>query len=227
MRKLVAAAGLTAVLWTAGTGAAQAHVTVNPREATKGGFAAFDVRVPTERPDASTTEVTLGLPVDHPIGSVSVQPVPGWTYAVTRTQLAEPLVDEDGNTTTEVVSAVTWRATEGNAVRPGEFVQFPISLGPLPEDVDEVVFKATQTYDSGEVVRWIEEAGEDGAEPERPAPVVTLVAGDEDGTSAPAAASPATSADKKATTAIVVSLIAAALALAALTAGRGTSAPEG
>lgn len=224
MRKLVAA-GLTGVLWIAGAGTAMAHVTVNPREATRGGFATFDVRVPNERPDASTVEVTLSLPEDHPIESVSLQPVPGWIYAVARTQLAEPLVDEDGDPTAEVVSAVTWTATEGNAAKPGEFIQFPISLGPLPDDADRLVFKATQTYDSSEVVRWIEEAGEDGAEPEHPAPVVTLVAGDE-GTPTTAGLTPATSANGRATTAVVVSLIAAALALAALTSGKGKAASE-
>lgn len=225
MSKLVAA-GLTGALWIAGAGTAMAHVTVNPREATRGGFATFDVRVPNERPDASTVEVTLSLPEDHPIESVSVQPVPGWTYVVARTQLAEPLVDEDGNRTAEVVSAVTWRATEGSAAKPGEFIQFPVSLGPLPEDADRLVFKATQTYGSSEVVRWIEEAGEDGAEPEHPAPVVALVAGDER-TPAAAGLTPATSANGRATTAVVVSLIAAALALAALTSGKGKAGSEG
>jgi hypothetical protein len=36
------------------------------------------------------------------------------------------------------------------------------------------VFKAVQTYDSGEVVRWIEEAAEGAEEPEHPAPVLNL-----------------------------------------------------
>jgi periplasmic copper chaperone A len=49
-----------------------------------------------------------------------------------------------------------------------------VSVGPLPSDVDSLVFKALQTYDNGEVVRWIEEETPGGAEPERPAPVLKL-----------------------------------------------------
>jgi hypothetical protein len=35
-------------------------------------------------------------------------------------------------------------------------------------------FKAVQTYDNGDVVRWIESTPPGGAEPEHPAPVLTL-----------------------------------------------------
>jgi periplasmic copper chaperone A len=38
------------------------------------------------------------------------------------------------------------------------------------------VFKALQTYESGEVVRWIEETPPGGEEPEFPAPVLKLTA---------------------------------------------------
>ena len=39
-----------------------------------------------------------------------------------------------------------------------------------------MVFKAVQTYESGEVVRWIEQAAEGADEPEHPAPVLALTA---------------------------------------------------
>jgi uncharacterized protein YcnI len=55
-----------------------------------------------------------------------------------------------------------------------------VSAGPLPDDVDQLVFPAIQTYDDGETVRWIEETPEGGAEPEHPAPVLTLTAAEED-----------------------------------------------
>ena len=43
-----------------------------------------------------------------------------------------------------------------------------------------MVFKALQTYSSGEVVRWIEEPAEGAEEPEHPAPQITLVAAEEE-----------------------------------------------
>ncbi|MBI3257565.1 MAG: DUF1775 domain-containing protein, partial [Actinobacteria bacterium] len=82
-----------------------------------------------------------------------------------------------GDAVSEVVSAVTWTAdTPEDAIKPGEFDEFNISLGPLPSDVDTLTFKALQTYANGEVVRWIEAARTDDAEPERPAPVLMLTA---------------------------------------------------
>lgn len=160
---------------------AAAHVTVDPGEAPKGGFATLTFRVPTERDDASTTQLEVSLPTDTPIRSVSVQPKPGWSYEIEMTQLDEPIETEGGDEITEIVSKITW---SGGEIAPGEFDQFGVSLGPLPEDVDQVFFPALQTYDSGEVVRWIEEPAEDGSEPENPAPMLRLVEADDnhDGT---------------------------------------------
>ena len=70
---------------------AAAHVTVNPGEAAKGGYAALAFRVPNERPDSGTTTVEVNIPEETPIASISVRPTPGWTYTVERRQLPEPL----------------------------------------------------------------------------------------------------------------------------------------
>lgn len=151
---------------------AAAHVTVNPGEAPKGGFAALAFRVPNERDDASTTEVQVHLPEDHPISSVRVKPKAGWTYTLEHRTLDEP-IDNHGTEVTEVVSSITWSGGEIGAT---EYDEFEVSLGRLPEDVDQITFPAIQTYDSGEVVRWIDEPAADGEEePERPAPVLRLV----------------------------------------------------
>jgi periplasmic copper chaperone A len=157
---------------------AAAHVTVNPREAPKGGFTKLAFRVPNERDDAGTTRLEVVFPADHPIPFVSVKPHPGWTATPTKTKLAKPVTSADGDKTTEAVSKIVW---EGGTIKPGEFDEFEVSVGPLPEDVDSLTFKALQTYANGEVVRWIDEPGPDGAEPEHPAPVLKLTAagGDE------------------------------------------------
>ncbi len=155
---------------------AAAHVTVNPGEATKGGFAALAFRVPNERPDSGTTSLEVNIPEDTPIASISVKPTPGWTYTVERRTLAEP-IDMHGREVTEVVSKITWT---GGTINPGEFQEFEISAGPLPEDVDQILFPSIQTYASGEVVRWIDEPLESGDEPEHPAPLLTLVDGEDE-----------------------------------------------
>jgi uncharacterized protein YcnI len=157
---------------------AAAHVTVNPGEAPKGGFAALAFRVPNERDDSGTVSLEVNLPEDHPIANVSVKPTPGWEFAVERRTLDEP-IDNHGTEITEVVSKITWT---GGTINPGEFQEFEISVGPLPEDADQILFPSIQTYASGEIVRWIDEPTDDGEEPENPAPALTLVdAEDEQG----------------------------------------------
>jgi uncharacterized protein YcnI len=161
-----------------GVGTASAHVTVNPKEATQGGYAKFAFRVPNEKDTASTTKLEVVFPTDKaPIASVSTRPIPGWTVAVEKSKLATPLKNDDGEIT-EVVSKLTWTAAEGSAIAPGTFQEFEVSAGPLPE-VDQIAFKALQTYSDGDVVRWIDE----GAEADRPAPALKL-------TKAAAAAAP-------------------------------------
>jgi uncharacterized protein len=176
MRKLavVLAAAVAVVLAAA---PAFAHVTISPSEAPRGGFATLTFKVPNERDATSTTQLLVELPTDPPITSVSVQPVPGWTATVQRAPLPEPIQSEGGDEITEAVSSITWA---GGTIEPGQFQQFPISVGPLPE-ADQLVFKSVQTYSDGEEVRWIDEATAGGGEPEHPAPVLVLVASSEDG----------------------------------------------
>ncbi|GAB1336578.1 YcnI family protein [Streptomyces sp. E-15] len=156
-----------------------AHVTVQPEgTAAKGGYAVVDFKVPNERDDASTTRVEVNLPADHPIASVMAQPVPGWKVAVTRSKLAKPL-SAHGEKIDEAVTKVTWTA-DGKGIEPGYFQKFPLSLGALPDNADQLVFKAIQTYSDKEVVRWIEVPQEGQDEPENPAPVLELSAATDD-----------------------------------------------
>jgi uncharacterized protein YcnI len=151
---------------------ASAHVTVNPKEATQGGYGRLAFRVPTESDTASTTKVEVTLPEKAPVASVSTMPVPGWTVSVEKRKQDPPL-DVHGSKVTEVVSKVTWTATGDAAIKPGQFQEFPVSLGPLP-NTDKMIFKALQYYSDGSIVRWIEEPQAGAEEPEKPAPVLTL-----------------------------------------------------
>ncbi|MEU8958856.1 YcnI family protein [Streptomyces sp. NPDC048518] len=155
-----------------------AHVSVSPEgQAAKGGYATVNFKVPNEMDDASTNKLEVSFPADHPLASVMTQPVPGWKAEVTKTKLAKPL-EMHGEKIDEAVSKVTWTA-DGKGIQPGTFQKFPLSLGQLPEDADELVFKAVQTYDNKEVVRWIEPQKKGQEEPEHPAPALALTAATE------------------------------------------------
>ncbi|MFE6408903.1 YcnI family protein [Streptomyces sp. NPDC057837] len=172
-----AAAGLTVLALSA---PAFAHVTVQPEgTAAKGGYAVVGFKVPNERDDASTTKLEVTFPTDHPLASVMPQPMPGWKIEVTKSTLDKPL-EMHGEKITEAVSKVTWTA-DGKGIEPGYFEKFPLSVGQLPEDADQLVFKALQTYSDKEVVRWIEVPQEGQEEPDNPAPVLELSAASEDG----------------------------------------------
>ena len=148
---LAAAAVLTAA------GAASAHVTVHPESYVKGatdGLLTF--RVPNEEDTASTTKVQVFLPTDHPVLGVLVAPRDGWTAKVTTTKLRTPVKTDDG-TITEAVSEITWT---GGKIAAGQFEDFDVAFGRLPDDTGRLAFKTLQTYSDGKTVRWIEVAVE-------------------------------------------------------------------
>ncbi|MFF9480535.1 YcnI family protein [Streptomyces sp. NPDC014733] len=172
----VAAAGVLVL-----AGPAFAHVSVVPGTAEQGSYATVNIKVPNERDHASTVKVEVNLPTDHPLASVMPQPVPGWKVEVTEAKLDKPL-ETHGEKIDKAPSKITWTA-DGKGIAPGQFQQFPLSVGQLPDHADQIVFKALQTYDNKEVVRWIEPAKKGAPEPENPAPVLALTppAGGADG----------------------------------------------
>lgn len=149
---------------------AGAHVSINPGSAAKGSFTIFSFSVPNERDDASTTQVEIAFPTDHPIEFVSAQSKPGWTASVEKQELAKPVKTDDGEIT-KAVTKITWT---GGQIGPNEFDLFTVSAGPLPTKGKKLEFKALQTYSDGEIVRWIESQAKGAPEPEHPAPVLKL-----------------------------------------------------
>ncbi|MET8560691.1 YcnI family protein [Streptomyces flaveolus] len=177
--RLAAAAAVAGTAVLVLSAPAFAHVSVQPEgPAAKGGYAVVDFKVPNERDNASTTKVEVNFPADHPIASVMTEAIPGWKIDVTKSKLAKPLALH-GEKIDEAVTKVTWTA-DGKGIEPGYFQKFPLSLGALPENTDQLVFKAIQTYSNKEVVRWIEVPQEGQDEPENPAPVLELSAATDD-----------------------------------------------
>ncbi|MET7940263.1 YcnI family protein [Streptomyces sp. NPDC005302] len=173
LRRTGTVAALTLAGVLAAAGAASAHVTVHPESYAKGATdGVLSFRVPNEEDTASTTKVQVFLPTDHPVLGVLVTPQAGWTAKVTTTRLKKPVKTDDG-TITDAVSEITWT---GGRIRHGEFQDFDVAFGQLPDDTGRLSFKTLQTYSDGSVVRWIEEAKAGADEPENPAPALTLTA---------------------------------------------------
>lgn len=227
INRLAVFALVMSVSLAVGVGAASAHVTVQPPNATQGSYAKLTFRVPNERPDAATVKLAVQLPVDHPFASVSVKPLDGWTVETTTTTLATPVEREGRTPLTEAVSTITW---SGGRIEPGQFQEFEVSVGPLPTDTTTLSFPAIQTYSSGEEVAWIQIPQEGQPEPDRPAPTLTLApasgGGDEaavdshgaSATTEVAASTSSSSSDSKglAVTGVVLGGLALVVALGAL-----------
>jgi uncharacterized protein YcnI len=152
--------------------AAGAHVTLQPPEAPAGGYTRLDVRVPNEEENAATTKVVVQMP--EGFASASYEPVPGWKTTVATEKLDQPIETDDGTIDT-AVKTITWSAT-GTGIEPGQFQDFGLSVKiPEGEPGQELTFPSIQTYDNGDVVRWI---GDPDAE--EPAPQVVLTAAEEE-----------------------------------------------
>ena len=160
----------TAALALVVTATAQAHVTLQPDTGVAGAYTRLDVRVPNERDDASTTKVEVQFP--DGFAAASYEPVPGWDVKVAKKQLDQPIQTDDGEIT-EGIDTITWTAkSDDDAIPPGAFEDFGLSVQIPGKAGDKLTFKALQTYTGGEVVRWI------GAEDsDNPAPIVTVTAG--------------------------------------------------
>jgi uncharacterized protein len=154
---------------------ASAHVTVQPDEAAAGSYAVVDVRVPNEKDDRGTTKVELQLPPG--VSYAAYQPVPNWTVKVTRRTPAMAFSVE-GEPVAQEIDTITWTGKgRDGVIAPGEFLQFPVSMR-VPDGAEgtKLPFKALQTYEGGEVVRWIGAEGSD-----LPAPTLTLDEAEDEG----------------------------------------------
>ncbi len=175
-KRIVLTAALVGAVVCALAAPAAAHVTVDPASAPKGSSVKLSFLVPNEAAAARVTQVQIAFPTppNTPIASVAVESKPGWTIRVTRRQVAPPIQTDDG-TVSSIVSIVTWKArTPADAIEPEQFGAFTIQADGLPDDRDEVVFRAIQTYSDGSVERWIEPVTPDGPEAEHPTPILVL-----------------------------------------------------
>jgi len=158
MRRLIASGMAAAAALVIAAVPAAAHSEWEPATAAPGSVVDLTLFVEDEQPDAGTTVVELFFP--GPITLAALPAMPGWT--------ATPMDGEVGGP----ASGVTW----SGGPAPGD-LELPIRLGPLPNEPGRLQFKTVQTYDNGEVDRWIDEWPEGAAEPPAPGPVLDLVPG--------------------------------------------------
>ncbi|HEY2220494.1 YcnI family protein [Actinomycetospora sp.] len=210
LARLGAVVAVGAALFALGAIPASAHIRVSPEgDATPGSYAQIAFRVPTEKDTASTTAIRILMPADQPLASVSVQPHPGWTAQVNKKTLAQPLQTDDGPVS-QVVSDVVFTAqTPQAAIAPGQFDQFSLLVGPVP-NAPSIAFPTTQTYSDGEVVAWNESAAPGAPEPAHPSPELTIGAGSGSDGAAPA------DAGSSSTPALVIGIVALALSVVAI-----------
>lgn len=174
LSRLLAVGVLAAAGLTIGAGNASAHVVVDPSTAASGTeLAVLTFRVPTESAKANTVGLTITMPTKTPLATVRYKAVPGWTAKAVTTHLAKP-VKEGNFEVTDPVTSVSFTADPGGKIPPGAFADFELEVGPLP-DVASLAFPTDQSYDDGSVVKWADPTPAGGAEPEHPAPTLTLV----------------------------------------------------
>jgi uncharacterized protein YcnI len=224
VRRIATALAAAGLLLLAVASPAFAHVVISPPNAPKGSDALLTFVVANEEDNASTTKVEVTFPQDHPIAEALTTPMAGWTAKVTSKEVTTPIKTDEGEIN-EAVNTVTWTASAGG-FGAGEFGSFAVSVG-LPDDADALTFKVVQTYSNGTTVDWVDATVAGGDEPEHPAPVLTLTAGDggTTATTAPAASTSSSDDDSNglAIAALVVGGIAVIIAIAALVMGRQKS----
>ncbi len=230
-RRVAVTLTATGVLVLAGAGVAAAHVTAHsPDSPAKGGDAEIVFRVPDESDTAHTVKVRVDFSTTSPVTNADIKPVAGWTARESMITLPKPVRMDDENVT-EAVGSITWTAAAGGGIQPGQFEEFAISVEGLPDNTNELVMPAVQTYDDGKVVNWDQATVAGRPEPEHPAPHLALAAAGSDDAAGPAAATGTTSASASDDTArwlggagLIVAALALGFGLGAFVRGRGGAA---
>jgi uncharacterized protein YcnI len=171
---LVALVGALVCAWAA---PAAAHVTIEPPSVPKGGTATISFVVPNESSGARTDKLQIVFPPPpNAIASVSVEAMPGWRFTVKTQKLTTPIQTDDGSIDS-VVSSITWTANSiASAIGQNEFAQFTINADGIPDQPDQLAFRAVQYYSDRTSVRWVDPVTPGGPPADHPTPILELTA---------------------------------------------------
>ena len=128
--------------------AAEAHVTIQPRESKAGVAETYSMRVPTEGKIAT---VSVELEVPDSVTIVSIEAQTGTRYETKRSG--------------DRITSITWTTD----IKPGESRQFAFRAT-NPKQGFGITWKAHQRYEDGTSADWIGPAGD-----KRPAPRTRLL----------------------------------------------------
>jgi uncharacterized protein YcnI len=186
VRRLAIVLVITVVVVLGAALPAWAHVAIAPSEAPAASDATLAFQVPNEC-DGTTTKFEVHFPEgdDEVIASADVLPVSGWTAKVNTENITTPVTNDEGESFDSRVTSVVWTADDGG-IAEEQFQAFTIRVG-LPDKEGDLLFPSTQSCSDGKTLEW-NEASTGGAEPENPAPTLTLTAGESDGNSTPTTA---------------------------------------
>ncbi len=171
IRKLVVVGAIITGVVALAAGPAFAHVEIErDGDVSSAGVVEATLTVPNEETNAGTVKVTLVFPDTPALTTAQPLPLDGWSFNVEKNAAGD-------------VTQVVWT---GGPLTGEDKVELPLTLGAIPDGTATVDFKAVQTYDNGDEVRWIEPTPPGGEEPEHPAPVlyVTGEAPHDDGAAA-------------------------------------------
>lgn len=171
LRRVAGALTVGAALVVMTSPAAAAHVDATLDDTGPGGFGVITLAVPGEAGKPTTTKVEVRIPDETPMRTVRPQPVAGWQVEITKRTVDPPLLKDDGTPVTEVVDTVSWTAS-GTGIPSGQFAQFALYAGPLP-DADTLALPTTQTFADGTTEAWTEPAT-GGEKPKFPVPTATI-----------------------------------------------------
>jgi len=170
--RILACTALAALALGVVATAAGAHVEVEPPRAKAGGTVDLVFSPLNEEDDAGTTKVEIVFPKQYPIATATPEASDTWQAAVSTRKVRKPITAADGKKTRTAVDTVTW--TGGPSATSGNFELPAITVGRLPENTKQLVFKVVQTYANGHVDRWIQKSVRGTPEPEFPAPVLRV-----------------------------------------------------
>jgi uncharacterized protein YcnI len=157
IRKLAAVGAIVTGVVALVAGPAFAHVEIQRNgQVSSEGVVQATLSVPNEETNAGTVKVTLVFPKTPGLSTAQPLPIDGWSFNVEKNPAGD-------------VTQVVWT---GGPLTGDAKVELPLTIGTIPSGTDTVDFKALQTYDNGDEVRWIEPTPPGGEEPEHPAPVL-------------------------------------------------------
>jgi uncharacterized protein YcnI len=212
-RRIAAVMAATGLFVLFSAGVASAHVSAHsPDNPAKGGDAEIVFRVPNEEDTANTVNVRVNFSTTSPLSNAAIKPVVGWTAQETMMTLARPVKMSD-LTVTKAVQSITWTAVAGGGIVPGQFDEFSIAVEGLPDNTNELLMPAVQTYSNGDVVNWNQPTVARQAEPEHPTPSLVLAAADASAAPAATAGTSASGSDSAARWLGGAGIVVAAIAL--------------